>query len=65
MHFYEALKAMRDGEKVARKNWVVGIYIVYIYGPPEEIIIFRPKQDPKQWSPGHEGLVAHDWIIVE
>lgn len=65
MKFEEALKAMREGKKVARKGWVL------ISGKPEyycildgNLMFYSRIEYYRTSIPGRD-ILAEDWEVVE
>lgn len=71
MKFGQALDDMRSQRKVQRPGWGDYLFLEWEDGKPKKLMraTGRPAMNtapvnPKPYFPGHEDLLAEDWVIA-
>ncbi|MDP4145590.1 MAG: DUF2829 domain-containing protein [Bacillota bacterium] len=66
MLFAEALKALHEGEYLAREIWTGAEYIVHMPGMQYLWkILTQPNPNAGNWVPLVEDMIAEDWKIIQ
>lgn len=71
MKFGQALDDMRAQRKVKRPGWGFYVFLEWLNGKPAKLMrangtpsLDQKPADPKPYLPGHEDLLAEDWLIA-
>jgi len=67
--FGRALRHLRAGNKVRRKEWPSGVHLKYVVNKenPSAIGVIEICRDEQKetWLPAQPALLAFDWIVME
>ena len=69
MDFSEALKALKNGQKLKRLGWKTDVYIVYMNETPTtahyiKMVLFGDYR-PQCWEVSQLDVLAEDWVSVQ
>lgn len=65
LNFSDALNHLRWGERVARRTWIPGEYIMIDYHEqPPYIVFYNEWGNVDEWWPSARMILAEDWYVV-